>query len=121
MNCRVLKVHLSREWTSALVDGFSGVLMGERKEFRSSIEVVAHLAWSTASSGAGGKTGSCSCLTRASRPTFVWALVLRSGVSSEHRLGRFSRVFVLQSGVSEVRFQPDASQEHTSGFTRSQP
>jgi hypothetical protein len=95
--------------------------MGEREDFRSLIEVVAHFAWLTAPSGVGDKTESCSCLTRASRPTFVRALVLRSGVSSEHRSGRFSRVFVLLSGVSEVRFQPDASQEHTSGFTRSQP
>lgn len=113
--------HPGRGETSVDPDGFFGALTVKREDLSGSIEAAPFTCPSPNPSGAGGGRVDTCRLTRVSGRAPVRTPVPRSGDSTGSRSGSFSRAFVMLSGVSEVRFQPDASQEHTSGFTRSWP
>lgn len=107
--------------TSADPDGFSGTPTEKREDLDSSIEAAPFACPSPNPSGAGGGRADNSRLMRVPRRAPARTPAPRSGDSTGRGSGGFSRASVALSGVSESRFQPDASQEHTSGFTRSQP
>jgi hypothetical protein len=110
----------NHEGTHAIVNGFSGSLRWERENAQRSVGAAAFCRLALGAFGSRGWMTESQRSSRTSPRVGARGNALRSVVSSKHEAARSSRAFVLLCGVSEVRFQPDASQEHTSGFTRSQ-
>jgi hypothetical protein len=112
-----VKFMSSRERTCAIVKGLFGTLRWEREVAQRSAGAAAFCRLAPGSFGSRGWMVESQRSSGASSRVGARYAAPRSSVSSEHESARSSGTFYLLCGVSEVRFQPDASQEHTSGFT----